>query len=77
MTTNEGDRDRPRFLSIEEAAKRLDMHFVTAYRLIKDEKFPFDGTIEVLTVGSRMKVRSVEVERLLVSRTVSGNHEVA
>lgn len=44
--------DLDRFVSVADAAERLDIHHDTAYAMIREDKFP----VPVVMIGGRRKV---------------------
>jgi excisionase family DNA binding protein len=55
-------------LTLAEAAERLGIHRVTAYKLVARNKFP----VPVLTVGSRMKVSRHALDLFLAGGQATG-----
>lgn len=57
--------DQPELVPVLEAAPRLRLAKPKLYKLIREEAFPFDGTLPVIQIGERKFVRSTQLERFL------------
>lgn len=62
--------DQPALVPILKAVPQLGgLSKPKLYKLLREEAFPFDGTLPVLHIGDRWYVRSVELERFLAGDT--------